>query len=275
MDFVCYLHPGWRPLIRPAGARRDWMDATPESFAYRCLPLNIANAHGWEVATPCALEAWWDGGAGVEAVHIRIEGEADPVTAPVSIFGQGVLTFHVAGLFRTPPGWNLWVGGPPNQPKDGLFALSGVVETDWSPFTFTMNWRFTRPLHKVRFEAGEAVAFFFPVERSALESFEPRFAPLEAAPELEASFHEWSRSREAFHGQMADNPPLKPADKWQKHYYRGTDSSGRSHIDDHRSKLRVAPFSPGSLTGAECPGAAPPRLPEDLQSGSDALVEKS
>jgi len=39
MDLTCFLHPGWQPLIRPAPAKRDWMDGTPESFAYRCLPL--------------------------------------------------------------------------------------------------------------------------------------------------------------------------------------------------------------------------------------------
>jgi len=246
MDLICYLHPGWRPTIRPANPRRNWMDETPEAFAYRCLPLSIANAHGWEVATPCAVEAWWDGRTGVQGVHIEIEGEPDPVTAPVSIFGQGVLTFHVAGLFRTPPGWNLWVGGPPNQAKDGIAALSGVVETDWSPFTFTMNWRFTRPNHRVRFEADEAVAFLFPVDRNAIEAVEPRFEPLPSAPELEAQFHDWSRSRTAFQAEMASDPPEKPADKWQKHYFRGLDASGCSHIEDHRTKLRVKPFrNPG------------------------------
>ncbi|MDB5492900.1 MAG: hypothetical protein JWP86_237 [Phenylobacterium sp.] len=244
MDLICYLHPGWRPRIRPASPQRGWMDDTPESFAYRCLPLSIANAHGWEIATPCAVEAWWDGGAGADAVKIAVEGEAEPASAPVSMFGQGVLTFHVAGLFRTPPGWNLWVGGPPNQAKDGIAALSGLVETDWSPFTFTMNWRFTRPNHKVRFEADEAIAFLFPVERAALERFEPRFAALDSAPELEAAFHQWSLSRDAFQKEMAQNPPLKPADRWQKHYYRGVDASGCPHIDDHRTKSRAQPFAP-------------------------------
>jgi uncharacterized protein DUF6065 len=61
MDLICYLHPGWRPLIRPASAKRDWMDQTSESFAYRCLPLNIANAHGWELLNPCAFDACWNG----------------------------------------------------------------------------------------------------------------------------------------------------------------------------------------------------------------------
>jgi hypothetical protein len=244
MDLICYLHPGWRPQIRPAGAQRDWMDATPESFAYRCLPLSMANGHGWEVATPCAVEAWWDGGAGTDAVKVVVEGEVDAASAPSSMFGQGVLTFHVAGLFRTPPGWNLWVGGPPNQGKDGIAPLSGLVETDWSPFTFTMNWRFTRPNHKIRFEADEPFAFLFPVERAALDRFEPRFAPLESAPELAAAFHDWSLSRDAFQKEMALNPPTKPADRWQKHYYRGVDSSGCRHIEDHRTKSHARPFAP-------------------------------
>jgi len=246
MDLICYLHPSWRPLIRPGTVQRRWMDDTPESFAYRCLPLSIANSHGWEVATPCAVEAVWNGGAGTDAVKIQVEGDIDPVTAPVSIFGQGVLTFHLAGLFRTPPGWNLWVGGPPNQPKDGISALSGIVETDWSPFTFTMNWRFTRPHRPVRFEADEAIAFLFPVERAALESFQPKFAPLDSAPELETAFCDWSRSRDAFHQEIQRNPPHVPADKWQKHYYRGVDSMGQSRIEDHRTKLHVKPFAPDS-----------------------------
>ena len=64
-ELVCYLHAGWAPLIRPAPATRAWMDATPEAFAYRCLPLNIANAHGWEILSPCGFEAVWDGGSTV------------------------------------------------------------------------------------------------------------------------------------------------------------------------------------------------------------------
>ena len=88
MDLICYLHPGWRPLIRPAPATRPWMDDTPESFAYRCLPLNIANAHGWEVLSPCGFEAVWDGGTGVEAVGLRLDADAEPERAPVSLFAR-------------------------------------------------------------------------------------------------------------------------------------------------------------------------------------------
>ena len=269
MDLVCYLHPGWAPLIRPAPATRPWMDDTPESFAYRCLPLNIANAHGWEVLSPCGFEAVWDGGTGTEAVTLRLDADASPERAPVSLFGQGIITFHIEGLFRTPAGWNLWVGGSPNRPKDAIQPLSGVVETDWSPFTFTMNWRFTRPRHPVRFEAFEPIAFLFPVERATLEAFRPRFAPIDDDPALKQRFADWSRARDEFHRRMATEPPRAGADKWQKHYYRGVDVSGETLVADHRAKLRLAAFDASSTpqapvaparddVAARAPSAAPP-----------------
>ncbi len=31
---------------------RDWIDATDQKFAYRCLPLAIANQAGWVILNP-------------------------------------------------------------------------------------------------------------------------------------------------------------------------------------------------------------------------------
>src|SRR5579859_6909282 len=98
MELIAYLREGWAPFIRPAPATRAWMDATPDSYAYRCLPLNIANAHGWEVLSPCGFEAVWDGGSGQSAISIRPDAGAEPRTAPISLFGNGVLTFHIDAI---------------------------------------------------------------------------------------------------------------------------------------------------------------------------------
>ncbi len=255
-DLVCYLHPGWAPLIRPAPATRAWMDATPESFAYRCLPLNIANAHGWEVLNPHGFEAVWNGGTGTDAVTITPDVGGTPERMAVSLFGQGIVTFHVEGILRTPPGWNLWVTGSPNRQKDAIAPLSAVVETDWSPFTFTMNWRFTRPHTPVRFEAMEPFCFVFPVQRAAIETFKPRLAPIEEDPALLDRFKDWSRGRDAFQERMRREPPATPADRWQKHYYRGVDASGQALIKDHRAKLRLKGFDASAVPGA-------PRAPLD------------
>lgn len=242
MDLICHLHPSWRPLIRPAESTRPWMTDTPESFAYRCLPLNIANAHGWEILSPTAFKARWNGGSDVGAIEIVGPADTPEVQRPVSIFGQGVLTFHIEGLFRTEPGWNLWIGGSPNRFKDGIAALTGIVETDWSPYTFTMNWRFTRPDHWVHFEAGEPIAFFFPVARGLLDEVRPRFAPMAEEADLSERFDGWSRSRDAFQKAIAADPPTSPSQKWQKAYYRGIDPDGTSRFPDHQAKLRLAAF---------------------------------
>ena len=268
MDLICYLHPGWAPLIRPASATRAWMDATPEAFAYRCLPLDIANAHGWEILSPCGFEASWNGGQRAEDVTIRLDEGADPVHGPVALFGQGVLTFHVEGIFRTPEGWNLWVSGPPNHPKDAISPLSGVIETDWSPYTFTMNWRFTRPGHWVRFEAGEPFCFLFPIERGALEGFQPRLEPLGADEDLQDQFVAWAHSRSAFQARLRDNPPSTPSQKWQKSYYRGVRPDGAPGPPGHQAKLRLAPFdaalTPGAPVQALAQAAAAPMIADRL-----------
>ena len=250
------------------------MSATPEAFAYRCLPLNIANAHGWEVLSPCAFEARWLGGTGADQVDIRLAPGSRPDMAPVSLFGQGVLTFHIAGLFRTPPGWNLWVGGSPNRPKEWMYPLTGVVETDWAPYTFTMNWRFMRRYRWVRFEAEEPICFFFPVQRGFLEEITPTLVPMEADPELLGQFKAWSQSRDEFHARMTRQPPLSGSDAWQKNYYRGFDPDNRPAVADHSTKLRLAPFvqsaTPPARTRTEQP-SKPAMSPSVVPAGDSNL----
>lgn len=272
LDLICYVYPAWDPRILAASPRRGWMDDTPDRFAYRCLPLNIANAHGWEMLSPCGFEAEWNGGGAVGDVEVRPDPGTPEHLAPVALFGQGVLTFHVAGLLRTPPGFNLWVGGPPNSAKDGIAPLGGVIETDWAPFSFTMNWRFTRANHRIRFEENEPFCFFFPVERGLAERVRPRVAPIEEAPDLKAKFEAWSKSRDAFQTRVAADPPPAPADRWQKFYYRGTDAAGAPGPADHQAKLRLAEFAGATLherrePARGCPVAHAPPADATSQAG--------
>ena len=119
---TCY--PLWPdpPALVPARPERDWMDATPERYAYRCIPLSMANSSGWELHIPFAFEAAWYGGAGMEAIQFR---SADPrlKSFATSHFGSGIITFHTGWLFETPPGWAVWTRGSPNTGKDGLDLL--------------------------------------------------------------------------------------------------------------------------------------------------------
>jgi len=243
------LHPltDDEPPVRPASQKRQWMDDTPESFAYRCLPLVVANQHGWEVFAPTGLTARWNGGVRVEDVEVILD---EPLTmnragAAMANFGSGILTFETGFLLRTPPGWNIWVTGPVNGVKDGIAPLSGVIETDWSPYSFTMNWRFTRP-GEVRFEAGEAVAHFFPVRRDLFERVTPELRTLESDPKTERQMDLWRQSRSDFAGRLKTGDKEAAEEKWQKGYYRGLMPDGSRGPADHKTKLRVRPFEPGA-----------------------------
>lgn len=242
MKLTAYLLDGHALRIRPAPQERDWMDATTGAFAYRCLPLDIANAHGWEILCGAGFWAVWDGGPGLDS--IRVQADAGTTAPAVSHFGHGVLTFHIPCLFRTEPGWDLMVSGPINRPKDGIAGLSAAVETDWAPFTFTMNWLFTRPGLRVRFEDGEPFCHLFPVRRGVIEAVEPQLRRLAQEPELARQFETWSQSRAHFNEELKRPGSEARAEEWQKLYFRGLDAERRraETAAPHRTRLRARPF---------------------------------
>lgn len=241
MKLTAYPLSGVHPDIRPARPTRDWLDALPEQFAYRCLPLNIASQHGWEVCAPCRITAEWDSGAGVEAIRVTAE-EQHPLT-PASHFGHGILTFHIGALLRTPPGINLMVTAPFNHPKDGVQGLSGIIETDWSPYPFTMNWKFTTAGLEVTWEKGEPFAAILPLQRGLMESLEPEFQPLDSAPELAERYRFWAESRGQFNRDLHVPESEAAKERWQKGYYRGMNPDGSPGHSEHQTKSRGKPFS--------------------------------
>jgi hypothetical protein len=241
VKLTAYVVDGHTVNIRPAPVERNWMEETGERFAYRCLPLNIANAYGWEILCSSGFGAEWSGAPGFDAVTVR----PDPgTTAPaISHFGSGVLTFHVPCLFRTDPGYDLMVQAPMNRPRDAIVGLTGVVETDWSPYTFTMNWIFTTAGTSVRFEKDEPFCHIFPVRRGELDAVEPEMRVLSDNPELKGEHDRWTASRGQFIGDLKRPGSEAEAERWQKLYYRGLGPSGaRASPEDHRTRLRLKPF---------------------------------
>jgi hypothetical protein len=244
MKIIAYVLDGYQVDIRPAPVERDWMEETDQRFAYRCLPLNIANGFGWEVLCNSGFAATWDGGSSLEAINIEPD---ENTTAPaVSHFGHGILTFHLPCLFRTEPGVSIFVQGPINRPRDGIAALAGVIETDWSPYSFTMNWVFTCADATIRFDKGEPYCHIFPVRCSELEAVEPELRRLSDNPELKRQHELWVNSRNQFNAGLKEQGSEAQQEKWQKLYYRGLEPDGSPGGANHLTRLRVRPFKPPS-----------------------------
>lgn len=235
------------PTLRAADGRRAWMDATPDRHAYRCLPLAIANAHGWEVLAPCGFEATWNGGPLAADLTVRATEEFPYFEHFArSHFANGVLTLHLGYLVRTEPGWHSVATGPFNAPKDGIAALTGVIETDWLPYPFTMNWRMTRA-GSVRFARDEPIALVFPVRAHALARARAEIRDIADDPELRDQMDAWTARRAEFMArfQAGDAQALKEA--WQRFYLKGEYAHGAPAEREHTAKLRVA--APVDLRG--------------------------
>lgn len=226
-------------IIRRAPSTREWMDKTAQRYAYRCLPLVIANQQGWQILSPFGFSATWNGSKAKEGVTFTFDDE--PSNLVSSHFGSGIITFSIAYIFQTPEGHNLWTRGPVNAPKDGIAPLDGVIETDWSPYTFTMNWQITRSGHPVRFEAGEPICQILPFPRHYLETFEPRIQPIANNKPLLDQYTRWNQSRSSFIKDLATEGSKAREEQWQRTYMHGRDQDGRQ-FSEHQTKLSLNEF---------------------------------
>lgn len=245
MRLICYPTSGDAPKIVPAPFERSWMDKTQSGFAYRCLPLNIANAHGWFILNEAPFVAQWNGSQEADSILIESLDKSSKTPLPLlamSHFGNGVLTFSVRALFRTEPNYDLWVTGPTNIVKDGLHPLTGVVETDWSPFTFTMNWKFARKFTPVTFEKDEPFCMIFPIPRGLIESCEPEFRDMNEDPLVESRYTQWAQDRRSFNQDLHIEGSDAYNQQWQKDYFRGEDMWGKAP-PNHRTRLKPREFT--------------------------------
>ncbi|HTU22246.1 MAG TPA: DUF6065 family protein [Gemmataceae bacterium] len=265
------LHQAADMPVTPAETDRAWMDASHQRAPYRCLPLVIANQAGWWLPCPATFTAYWDGGLGKESVQLNFDPppqttKLSDLFAPITVsadmpspavqadpritshFGSGIVTFSIPYLFRTPRGLNLWVKGPTNYIKDGVHPLEGIVETDWLPATFTMNWKLTRPYHTVRFERGEPICMIVPVPRSLSEQMQPVYVPLDANPELAHEYREWERSRDAFNRDLGLLKSEAVQRGWQRDYMKGRTVSGQQ-AQEHQTRLNLREFTRGGVNG--------------------------
>jgi hypothetical protein len=221
------------------------MDDAKHRWPNRCLPLLVANEAGWVLRNPIAFRATWNGEespAGIEIDYLDNEPRPVPV---VSHFGFGVLTWSIPFIFRTSPGYNLLARGPANWPKDGIWPLEGLVETDWAHVNFTMNWKFTRTGASVLFDEGDPFCMIVPQRRGELEAFRTEVRDVATDPETKTEFDRFAAIREdmqkkKFLAQYSDEYASYRTD-WERHYYKGLTPSGRGFAA-HQTHLKLSEF---------------------------------
>lgn len=217
-------------VVRKSPRERDWMDNTHVKYAYRCLPLAIANQHGWELSVKSKIRFLWDGGDKINSIKV-IEGPENVVS---SHFGYGIITFVLDFLIRSEENISLFVSGSPNCPKRGIYPLTGIVETDWNPATFTMNWQITEPNRIIEFEAFEPICHFFPVQRGFVDNTKVIIRSLDSNETEKSKYDVWSNSRDKVNKEGTGEE-----NGWEKHYFQGVYHGGAKCPVNHQTKLKI------------------------------------
>lgn len=265
-ELIAYALVPEPPRLVPANPTRRWMDEFPDRHPYRCLPLAIANAHGWCLLSPCTFEAHWNGGPRTADLTISVlDGYPYLNHIVQSNFSHGILTFHTGYLFRTSPGWNLWAGGPANFVKKGAAPLAGVIETNWLPYPFTMNWQLTAA-GVYRWERGEPYCMLFPVPANTLENVEPEIRDLKSNPQLQEQCFAWREKRFELMQDLQDTDPGAISDRWQRYYFLGRMPDTGESVDHHVSRLRLK--EPVDLRGGD------PRKSDESVGGQEDDARK-
>lgn len=277
MKLTAYAITSRPCTIRPANPKRPWMDVAMNKAPYRCLPLSMANGWGWEILSNAKFVAEWNGGQKPSDVKVTT---LDGYGAPDGYFGEGTLTWHSGYMFRTPYPYGIYVTGVPNNPKPNAIPLSGIVETNWLPFSFTMNWRFTQP-GEFTMEIGEPFCQIFPIDMTTFDNIEPEIRSLHEpeAKELSDLYWDWTYSRQEYSAQQRAGKLA--ANIWQKNYMRGTYPAGvvnekpaecPFHINEsgekeshHRTKSNAPEFTDNRIGPFVEPKEHTTRITEMLQ----------
>src|SRR5581483_2220440 len=154
-----------------------------------------------------------------------------------SNFSRGIVTFHTDYVFRTDPGWDIVATGPHNHPKPNAFPLTGIVESDWLPYPFTMNWQIMSK-GRVVFEQDEPFCFIYPVMKQALADCEPEIRRMADEPELQRQHDAFKTSRDEFMKRIYAGDEAAIRQAWQRHYFVGRHPDGTA-VEGHLNKLRL------------------------------------
>jgi hypothetical protein len=215
--------------IVPLNVKRKWMDKSYKKYAYKCLPLNIANQYGFAVISPADFTVDWWGGQERGNVDVHVKSENDEIKNSFhTYFGEGTFTLHVDFVIKTPEGFSTYIRGVPNESRKGIKPLDAIVETDWLPFTFTYNFLITEP-GSYEFKKGEPLFVFFPIERNTVENFAIKTKSINDSDEFLTAFR---------HYQDARNEQLHSEKMFFQNFYRdGKPPKTKVSIKNHITNL--------------------------------------
>ena len=234
IDAYYYYEEGdekkYQEFITTAPPSRDWMNENHVKYIYQCQPVVSSNQTGWFILQTHDVEVEWNGGKSPQDIKIFQDNSNQFAATVASHFGSGIISIAFPVLFKTPPGWGLIAGGPSNIFIDGLFPLEGIVETNWSPYPFTMNYKITRPNHKIKIPKYHPICRIVPIPLNLNEKTTLKYQNIKLNKDLNDNFKEWSSIRR----KLNEDRKTSNVDLRMGHYRNGMNIKGCPVLGVHK-----------------------------------------
>ena len=226
VNIKCYylvsgLEERCKKFIKPCSKKRDWMNQPGLSYSYYCGPLVAANQIGYNIIYQNETEIFWNGGPNRSDIDIRHTKVDEHFCVCDSHFEVDILTFNFPVMFQTPKGWGLLISGPANHPIEGLQPLEGLVETNWLPFTFTMNFKITEKNKLIKIKQYTPICRVLPYPLNLNEKTNLNFLDIQSNKKLLSMYTSWANARDEFNAKERED--LSDRDFF---YRDGKDSQG-------------------------------------------------
>jgi hypothetical protein len=153
--------------ISPLNAKRNWMDETYQSHAYKCFPVTLTNSLGWGLSFPEDIEFIWDGISDSSPDHVTIIKGHKYVSSGRS---NGTISFNTNIIFKTEKNISLLQMPTPNQFIEGISPFTTIISTSFFNGPLPCAWKITKPNSIIKIEANTPFITILPISLTELQN---------------------------------------------------------------------------------------------------------
>ena len=199
--------------IDQLSVKREWMDETAESHAYKCFPISLTNQLGWGISFPEDIVFIWDGISDSTPDHIKIiSGEKYAYATR----GNATVSFNTGIVFKTNENISLLTMPVPNYLRDGVQPFTTIISSSFFQQPLPCALRVTRPNVKITIKANTPIFSIIPINLEEIQDSEIIFENTELLPKLNFNPSEYG----------AEVGRINMLGKWSNFYREATDHIG-------------------------------------------------
>jgi hypothetical protein len=167
-------------ILEPLSAKREWMDNTFESHAYKCFPVSLSNQLGWGISFPEDISFIWDGISDSSPDHVKIlSGQKYAYSGRAN----GTISFNSGLVFKTDTNLSLLSMPVPNLFIDGAVPFTTIMSSSFFTGPLPIAWMITKPNEVITIKAGTPVVAVLPIDLSSLNNSEMVFQDISKFPQ--------------------------------------------------------------------------------------------